>query len=50
VATATGTNPVLITMYKNARQILEAADTGQNCSPGAAAGPFASGNPGIGFL
>jgi hypothetical protein len=49
MATATGTNPTTITMYKNGTQIMQATDTGQNCSPGGPAGPFTSGNPGIGF-
>jgi hypothetical protein len=48
-ATATGTNPTMITMNKNGTEIMRAADTGQKCSPGGAAGPFTSGNPGIGF-
>jgi hypothetical protein len=49
MAMATGTNPTTITMYKNGIQILQATDTGQNCSPGGSAGPFTSGNPGIGL-
>jgi hypothetical protein len=49
VATATGTNPTRIKMYKNGIQILEAVDRGQKCDPGGAGGPFVSGNPGIGF-
>jgi len=49
-ATATGTNPTVITMYKNGTEIMQATDTGQNCSPGGPAGPFTSGNPGIGFF
>ena len=48
-ATATGTNRTTITMYKNGTQIMQAVDRGQNCVPGGAAGPFVSGNPGIGF-
>jgi len=49
MATATGKDPTTITMYKNGAQITQATDTGQNCSPGGPAGPFTSGNPGIGF-
>jgi hypothetical protein len=49
MATVTGVNPTTITMYKNGTQILQATDSGQNCSPGGPAGPFTSGNPGIGF-
>lgn len=48
-AIATGTNPTTVTMYRNGIQIVTATDTGQDCSPGGAAGPFLSGNPGIGF-
>jgi len=48
-ASVTGTNPVVVTMFKNGTQILQATDSGQNCSPGGPAGPFSSGNPGIGF-
>lgn len=48
-ATATGTNPVVITLYKNGSRIVQASDSGGNCSPGGPAGPFPSGNPGIGF-
>ncbi|HJZ64165.1 MAG TPA: hypothetical protein VKD70_07600 [Candidatus Acidoferrum sp.] len=48
-AKVTGTNPTIITMYKNGAQIARAIDVGQNCSPGGAAGPFTSGSPGIGF-
>lgn len=49
MATATGTNPTIITLYKNGTQIVQATDSGQDCKPGGAAGPFATGNPGIGF-
>ena len=48
-ATATGTNPVVVTLYRNGAQILQISDTGANCSPGGPAGPFRTGNPGIGF-
>jgi hypothetical protein len=48
-ATATGTNPTTITLSKNGTTILTVSDSGQNCSPGGAAGPFTSGSPGIGF-
>ena len=48
-ATVTGVNPVVITMYLNGAQIIQVADTGANCSPGGPAGPFPTGNPGIGF-
>jgi hypothetical protein len=47
--TVTGTNPVIITGYRNNVQIMQATDTGQNCSPGGAAGPWTSGAPGVGF-
>jgi len=32
-ATITGTNPVIITGFRNGAQIIQATDTGQNCSP-----------------
>jgi len=48
-ATITGTSPTVITVYRNGTQIMQATDTGQNCSPGGAAGPFTTGNPGMGF-
>ena len=48
-ATISGTNPTTITAFRNGTQIMSASDTGQTCSPGGAAGPFTSGNPGIGF-
>jgi hypothetical protein len=47
--TVTGTNPVIIKGYRNNVQIMQATDTGQDCEPGGAAGPFTNGNPGIGF-
>jgi hypothetical protein len=49
MGTVTGTNPVIITGYKNGTQIMQAQDTGASCSTGGAAGPWTSGNPGIGF-
>jgi hypothetical protein len=49
MATIAGTNPTIITMYRNGTRIVQAIDVGQNCSPGGAAGPFTSGSPGIGF-
>ena len=49
MATVQGTKPTIITLYKNGTQIVQANDMGQDCSPGGAAGPFTSGNPGIGF-
>jgi hypothetical protein len=48
-ATATGTNPTVITLYKNAEQILQATDTGVAGGGFGAFGPWPSGNPGIGF-
>jgi hypothetical protein len=48
-AKVTGTNPVVITGSRNGTQIMQATDTGQGCSTGGAAGPWTSGNPGIGF-
>jgi hypothetical protein len=51
--TVTGTNPVTITgtAIRGGSTIATwtATDTGQNCSPGGAGGPFTSGSPGIGF-
>ena len=49
MATATGGNPTIITMYKNGAKILQATDVGQNCDPGGAGGPFPAGYPGMGF-
>jgi hypothetical protein len=49
MASVTGTNPVVITLYKNGSQVAQARDTGASCSPGGAGGPWTSGNPGIGF-
>jgi hypothetical protein len=48
-ATATGTNPTVITLYRNGEQILQAADTGAAGGGFGAFGPWISGNPGIGF-
>jgi hypothetical protein len=48
-ATITGTNPVVVTLYINGSQVVQATDTGQSCSTGGASGPFTSGAPGIGF-
>ena len=50
MATATGTNPVTITLYKNGEQILQATDTGAAGGGFGAYGPWPSGNPGIGFF
>jgi hypothetical protein len=49
MGTVTGTNPVTITGFKNGVQIMQAQDSGTGCSTGGAAGPWTSGNPGIGF-
>jgi hypothetical protein len=49
LATAAGTNPTIINLYQNGNLVATATDTGQNCSPGGAAGPWTFGNPGIGF-
>jgi hypothetical protein len=48
-ATATGTNPTVVTLYKNGAQILQATDIGAAGGGFGAFGPWASGNPGIGF-
>jgi hypothetical protein len=48
-ATISGTNPTIITLYKNGAQILQATDTGAPGGGFGAYGPFPSGNPGIGF-
>ena len=48
-ATATGTNPTVITLYKNGEQILQATDSGAAGGGFGAFGPWTSGNPGIGF-
>ena len=48
-ATAAGTNPTVITVYKNGAQILQATDTGVAGGGFGAYGPWPTGNPGIGF-
>ena len=48
-ATVTGTNPTVITLYKNGAQILQATDIGAAGGGFGAFGPWTSGNPGIGF-
>lgn len=48
-ATATGTNPTVITLYKNGAPILQATDSGAAGGGFGAFGPWTSGNPGIGF-
>lgn len=49
--TASGTNPVAINLYVNNVLKATASDTGGTSidCPGGAGGPFASGNPGMGF-
>lgn len=49
-ATATGTNPTVITLYRNGKQILQAIDTGAAGGGFGAYGPWTSGSPGIGFF
>jgi hypothetical protein len=49
-ATATGTNPTVITLYRNGTQVLQASDTGAAGGGFGAYGPWTSGNPGIGFF
>ena len=49
-ATASGTNPTVITLYKNGEQILQATDTGAAGGGFGASGPWTSGSPGIGFF
>ena len=49
-ATATGTNPTVITLFKNGKEILKATDTGAAGGGFGAYGPWTSGNPGIGFF
>jgi hypothetical protein len=48
-ATITGTNPTVITLYRNGAQILQATDSGSAGGGFGAFGPWTSGNPGIGF-
>ena len=48
-ATVTGTNPAVITLYKNGAMILQATDSGTAGGGFGAYGPWTSGNPGIGF-
>jgi hypothetical protein len=48
-ATATGTNPTVITLFRNQKKILEATDVGAAGGGFGAYGPWTSGNPGIGF-
>ena len=48
-ATVTGTNPVVITLFKNGIQVAQAIDTGSAGGGFGAFGPWTSGNPGIGF-
>jgi hypothetical protein len=49
-ATATGTNPTIITLYINGVQTLQATDSGAAGGGFGAYGPWTSGNPGIGFF
>jgi hypothetical protein len=49
-ATATGSNPVILTLYINNAPIEQAVDTGAAGGGFGAYGPWASGNPGIGFF
>ena len=49
-ATVTGTDPVIITLYKNNVQIAQAVDTGAAGGGNGAYGPWKSGNPGIGYF
>jgi hypothetical protein len=50
-AMATGTNPTTITVSLNGSVVLTASDTGAvGLGPGSAAGPFTSGNPGLGVF
>jgi hypothetical protein len=48
-ATVTGTNPTVIALYRNGAQILQAIDSGAAGGGFGAYGPWATGNPGIGF-
>jgi hypothetical protein len=49
MATARGSNPTVITLYKNGKLILQATDSGVAGGGFGAYGPFPGGNPGIGF-
>lgn len=49
MATARGSNPTVITLYKNGKQILQATDTGAAGGGFGAYGPWGTGNPGVGF-
>jgi hypothetical protein len=48
-ATITGSNPTVITLYKNGELVAQAVDTGAPGGGFGAFGPWTSGNPGIGF-
>ena len=49
-ATVIGTNPTVITLYRNGVQVLQAMDSGSAGGGFGAYGPWTSGNPGIGFF
>jgi hypothetical protein len=49
-ATATGTNPTVIILFKNGAEILKATDTGAAGGGFGPYGPWTTGNPGIGFF
>jgi hypothetical protein len=48
-ATVNGTNPTVVTLFKNSAQILQASDSGAAGGGFGRFGPWTSGNPGIGF-
>lgn len=48
-ATVSGSNPTVITLYKNGMRILQAFDTGAAGGGFGRFGPWTSGNPGMGF-
>jgi hypothetical protein len=48
-ATVTGTNPAIITLFKNGKQVAQAFDTGAAGGGFGSFGPWTSGAPGIGF-
>jgi hypothetical protein len=48
-ATVTGSNPAIITLYRNGKQVLQAIDTGRAGGGFGAYGPWMTGNPGLGF-